>query len=1521
MAENWGPGVSRTLSALARQFTSVVWQASKPPLDSELNLMGQIDWENLSSTVRASVHSGFFLDPTRADEDYEFRPEWVNQFILGPSRGTGGARETAAPLLACVNGWVFPVEGTQYPEPGGAEGTDNRITLYPPPTTDGRTDFVFLEVWRALVAPNPATANKPSAGFLWRNGNVESRGTQIADDLSDPTYGIETTKRIQLQYRIRVVGSGDALGTSVDLANYPDGLTDPQVRAQGAATSPGAFTFASMRRELGDPGLWRADDDDAANALGTIDGYVYAIPICAVFRRNTAPWTAVAASGNPNQNGAAERTPTSHTLASPRSGARTLTTATLAAALSPTATGYVTLTGYTSSALGDAALFPLGTTRRYLEIGTGPAREIVAINVNGDLVGHPNAINIDPLGRGRGGTAARGHAAGTPLRLYNTRPDGLYADQIAAVDVLDLRRGVMWGDWDYARLLQNALAALTAGKLRTTFKRSGTGGGTVGPVAVEVSYLQAPDALPAPAPAHVQPVDGPDGIRTVWSDAATVQRDITVIVDPDAPLVNGFTASTWDVSAGTGWSVGADFQPTGFLNALGTNDGWTNGSVVFFHLGGTDGTDGARAGLVGGQAAARFLSPLECWATGGGNSTLAYGSKTPWRLRFVGGPSGNTAGVSAPFSTAQNGYRAGLLTGSNPVGGSSDDHPGPMYPTAATNFERPFIVLGGVLHSSLRRTGVPATSVNFLNPVLWGVVGYQIKIPGLDFDAFGTLLGRDSRSLRDYLTDNGRDFTGNSSRLYLVVYGDRSSRDNNGAFRVVGAGTSGNLTQNEASDSSALVVIPLSADFSAFNNSTGQTVTIEFRSTEINAEDDQGRANPPAGLAVVLTDLRGTAPWSGAGSSVRLQNDGASPARLVPVKSKAVFTMDVLWYPNRGATPRVPDALLRFASVGSAATHVRNAVSAVDATFATEAPALTGERAYPAAHIQLWNRLSSRGLAAPEAPDYGGFVIGSTEQDRESELFVDLGSKTAFFRPLTLKTLTLKGFDTGASPSLVGVLTHSGVAALPKDGAAIFTTGMTTGYELPPEYVPRFGRQDIPYHTRTSSVDPILPGINHLFGDSTNPTADVFYLIGGEDNPGPSGTNLVQPMLFATGDPSLDYGERGTVGGAPHSAYAARKCHYTDVISSDLGMGLRGVELPPYLGVARLYGVYERADFLAHLDPTSIGAFQSDRITPIASPPKNLLAEGADKQTLYIRKNGAVDVTGTSAAHTYVVPESALDLTRIPTYTAGDGFDDFEYVVEAAVFGFAEGFITDNHFILARRHAGNGNAITTGSTLELRAVSMIVPAAAPRGDALYAAYTRTVYQGDPYFTRGDTVIQTADYTARYGQLASANARLLATPIEQYNATTGAMSVRRPNPRPLQVVASLDFYTTLGTGKIGGKMWPGTIVDCGHLETAAGAQKRIPPSSGSLPWRVTPRAFTEGQNRNTNRASVSFELLDLNKVTVAPGLQISLVGFEGGAGWRRTRNFLGGRTGPEPPWRKPPPPVPPPSTLRRWRGRL
>ena len=1467
MSESFGPGVSRVLSAIAQQFTTVVWQADKPPLDSELNLMSQVDWESLSQVVRAQVHSGFFLDPTRCEEDYVTDPLNSNQFILSPPALPDGDYENAPALYASVNGWVIPVTGAFMPESGGPDGISNRILLNPPPSTDARTDFVFLEVWRALVSPNPSTTNKPNASTLWKYGNTQYGGTNLVDQIEDPAVGFETTKRVQLQYRFRVVGSGDGLGTSVDLKTFPDGMTDPVVLAQGTASSPVAgFTFTNMRDELGDPSLWRSGNGNPANALGTVDGYVYAVPVCAIFRRNSTEFTAVATGGTPNQNGSVTRTPSSTSSLN----ARSLLQATLAADLSETAVSWVTLNNYAASALNDPNLFPVGTTRRYLVIGEGINREVIAINLNTDPLGHPSDIFIDLVGRGRAGTQARFHPAGTKVTLYNTRPDGLFADQIALTDVLDMRRSVNFGDWDYTRLLQKAVAALVQNNLRTTFKTSGTGGDSAGPVTTEVSLF----TNIVPAPNHTGPVDGANNIRTVWSDSAALQSDVTVILNDQAALnTNHYTATTFDtLSAGVAWTAGADFKPNGFLNYGSAGpQGWANGSVVFVDIGGEDGLSGAFVGALNGQKAVRFVAPYEAWKAG---EEDLY-SHHPWQLRFVGGVDGNLPSASPTTNPAndQNAFRAGYITTpalSAPLG-TVLNHPGPMFPVASTNWERPFIVLGGLVRSDLRFTGVAASNTNLVN-----VAGpqYEINIASINWNTYAGLLGREQKTLRDYLTNDGADYSGLSSKLYLVVYGDPNNRDNNGAFQVIGAGTvaatGGQYTTNVSSSVNRLVVRPLSADFAAFVDAPAQSVAIEFRSQEINLNDDAGSNFQPHGLAVVMTDLKATGlPWNAVDAAYQLQD---SAGKLIPITSKATLTMDLLWSPSHGASQRVPDRVSRFGVRNPIASFARSPVSAQDPVFISDTGYPSGDVVYDVTQAQLWNRLPSEGMSGPFAPAFGGAVVGLTEQDREAELFVDLGSKTVVFRPFTKKTLILKGlnitdawYEPYAGPAtLVGPVNYQPIAPynFPKDGQGLFATGLTTSYIIPPEFMPRFGRQDIPYHYYTGASDPVYPGINHLFLDQPGTSADVFYVIGGADN---GGSAAVRSILFDTNIvlPASPYGAATNTGGPAHPSYIARKTYLPDVVSSDLGEGMWGIELPPYLGIARLYGVYERSNFLATIDGTNVGGFlNTNRTVPITgiagTPPTNLLRTDASKQTLFVRQGGANDVTLLNDSHTYLVPDSAIDITLIPGYVAGQVFNDFQYVVECVVFGFAEGFINKNNYVIARIHSGTGATVTSTSSVELTSVDMVLPSPTPTGTQPYEVYNRTVYQGDPYMTRDGSTPQTADYGSRYGQIPQASAFGLQASV------TPQSQVEVPNPRAVEVLATMDFYTTLGTGKMGGVLYPDTVTDCGVISPGSSGTygPRIPNTTSTDPWRVIPGAFTSGQTGNETFARATVNVLSV-----------------------------------------------------------
>ncbi len=307
--KNLGAGVSAYLDVDGRSFETTVYQASKPVLDSELNQIQDVTQARAREILQLA-QSGWLgrdvLDTSR---------HWTGIFTASNSDN----QLSIPPMLAMVNGWLIEVNntgptGTNFDSPPGGPGDDvlnvtlNRIDLGAPPSGAGarRTDLVILEVWRRLLSASPSTVGKSHTGRIWRNGNVkidsdDDLWLNYEDDILDANVGSETTKRVQIQYRLRVIHG-------VDLDAHPWGISDPTVLACSVPASAAApdgtateFNYAS-RSVANDGGLWRAGDGNPANVIGSVDGYIYALPLLAVFRRNSAAF-----ARDTNHNGGSSR--------------------------------------------------------------------------------------------------------------------------------------------------------------------------------------------------------------------------------------------------------------------------------------------------------------------------------------------------------------------------------------------------------------------------------------------------------------------------------------------------------------------------------------------------------------------------------------------------------------------------------------------------------------------------------------------------------------------------------------------------------------------------------------------------------------------------------------------------------------------------------------------------------------------------------------------------------------------------------------------------------------------------------------------------------------------------------------------------------------------------------------------------------------------------------------------------------------------------------------------------------------
>lgn len=149
-----------------------------------------------------------------------------------------------------------------------------------------------------LSGGGPDATNKPDQNHIFRHGNTQSSlVVALEDDLQDPIINTESGKRVQVQYRIRVTGHPEA----VNFKNEANGFSNPNIYAQGDGASPVVgYRFvpadgttvdvnsSALAYDKVDNGLYIAGDGSVSSAadLGSVDGFVYAIPICFVFRKN-----------------------------------------------------------------------------------------------------------------------------------------------------------------------------------------------------------------------------------------------------------------------------------------------------------------------------------------------------------------------------------------------------------------------------------------------------------------------------------------------------------------------------------------------------------------------------------------------------------------------------------------------------------------------------------------------------------------------------------------------------------------------------------------------------------------------------------------------------------------------------------------------------------------------------------------------------------------------------------------------------------------------------------------------------------------------------------------------------------------------------------------------------------------------------------------------------------------------------------------------------------------------------------
>ena len=233
----------------------MAFQQAKPLLDSELNLMQQIQNKLRADILRTIMSSGIISMDVQA----------------GITDKKNTLRISGA--MACVNGWLLTLSGSN------RDDAVSDIVFPAAPNSGSREDLAFVECWFEEVAPSGSPEDDDEN--VYRYGGIAS-GT-LANDLQDNVAGDETTRRIQLRWNIRTV-------TDVNFTTYPKGVDNgDRVKARAGAQSDTNYAFGNVGN-----GLYRAGDGSSAacTTLKCVDGYVYALPLFRVHRRNQTAYNA-----------------------------------------------------------------------------------------------------------------------------------------------------------------------------------------------------------------------------------------------------------------------------------------------------------------------------------------------------------------------------------------------------------------------------------------------------------------------------------------------------------------------------------------------------------------------------------------------------------------------------------------------------------------------------------------------------------------------------------------------------------------------------------------------------------------------------------------------------------------------------------------------------------------------------------------------------------------------------------------------------------------------------------------------------------------------------------------------------------------------------------------------------------------------------------------------------------------------------------------------------------------------------
>jgi hypothetical protein len=301
-----GSSLSRILRAENHSYDMVVARQGEPLLDSELNLMQQIVGDKLDRFVQQMALTGWTKAPgyplSRTGNDL------VSDANVQWNAGSSTLTFNQDAWLV-AKGHFIHITNPDILAPAG--GFQVNIADPAPAVGTTREDLLFVEFWFEEIGPDGIGLTDSASRSILKEGAVGNGiypQSDVNESLVDPLLNIETTRRVQLRWRIRVAAStGAPVGGVISMfPTYAWGLTsntgtpNTAINAQGANTaavsgypfyvveSPGGLHDSSSSPSSPPYLLWRTatpvDIKNSASALKTVDGYSYAVPMLKLIR-------------------------------------------------------------------------------------------------------------------------------------------------------------------------------------------------------------------------------------------------------------------------------------------------------------------------------------------------------------------------------------------------------------------------------------------------------------------------------------------------------------------------------------------------------------------------------------------------------------------------------------------------------------------------------------------------------------------------------------------------------------------------------------------------------------------------------------------------------------------------------------------------------------------------------------------------------------------------------------------------------------------------------------------------------------------------------------------------------------------------------------------------------------------------------------------------------------------------------------------------------------------------------------